>query len=107
MCRETFASFENGKGRVDVWNLRTILESIGGNKPSDDILYAMVAGIDEDMAGDLDFDSFLRVCEQQKRRLSAEVEDDSDLCEYCSIRGASYVDERGFVVRFPSAHEVF
>ena len=91
-CRGAFAAFANAHGRVEVWHLRAVLESVGGHKPTEEELFSMVAEIDEGMAGELDFDAFLRVIELQKRRVAAQNEDDSDLsaslsagCARCAV----------------------
>ena len=57
--KEAFALFDvDGDGSITVEELRTVFSSLGQN-PSDQELRDMIADVDEDGSGEIDFDEFL------------------------------------------------
>ena len=57
-CRDAFITFDKDRsGTIDVWELRQVLESMG-QKPTEEELFSMVAEVDEDCSGAIDFGEF-------------------------------------------------
>jgi calmodulin len=76
-CREAFARFDkDSSGAIDMWELRATLQSMG-QEPSDEELFDMIAEVDTDGSGEIDFPEFLKVISSQKSKL-ANQDDESD-----------------------------
>jgi len=76
-CREAFQQFDrDGSGAIDGFELRATLQSMGQD-PSDEELFDMIAEVDADGSGEIDFTEFLRVMVSQKEK-QALASDESD-----------------------------
>eukprot|EP00316_Scyphosphaera_apsteinii_P022478 CAMPEP_0119307484 /NCGR_PEP_ID=MMETSP1333-20130426/7968_1 /TAXON_ID=418940 /ORGANISM="Scyphosphaera apsteinii, Strain RCC1455" /LENGTH=153 /DNA_ID=CAMNT_0007311037 /DNA_START=13 /DNA_END=474 /DNA_ORIENTATION=- len=76
-CREAFARFDKDhSGAIDMWELRATLQSMGQD-PTDEELFDMIAEVDSDGSGEIDFAEFLKVISSQKSKL-AKQDDESD-----------------------------
>lgn len=49
-----------GSGTIDATELRATLEALG-QKPTDEELFLMIAQVDEDNSGEIEFPEFLKV----------------------------------------------
>lgn len=68
IAEEFFNTYDRNKsGCLDVWELRLALESLG-QMPTEDELKEILAGIDENRNGTLDFKEFLKSVQKVKRR---------------------------------------
>ena len=96
-CREAFLSFDKDRsGTIDVWELRQVLEAMG-QCPSEEELFQMVAEVDENLSGSIDFSEFLRVIENQKARINS-FDDENDLIDTFVACGGNS-DKTGYVQR--------
>jgi len=76
-CRKAFANFDKDQsGAIDMWELRATLQSMG-QEPSDEELFDMIAEVDSDGSGEIDFAEFLKVIGSQKTK-QAGRDDESD-----------------------------
>ena len=96
-CRDAFLSFDKDRsGSIDVWELRQVLEAMGQN-PTEEELFQMVAEVDDNLSGSIDFSEFLRVVESQKVRANS-YDDENDLVDAFVACGGN-ADKTGFVAR--------
>ncbi|CAG9466478.1 unnamed protein product [Pedinophyceae sp. YPF-701] len=95
MCRKAFAQFDaDGSGTIDVSELRTALEALG-QQPTEDELFNMIAQVDEDNSGQIEFREFLKVIESQKQA-NARKDDESEIvAAFVAMGGAA--DKSGSV----------
>lgn len=65
-CRRAFNAFlkENAE-TLDVWELRAVMTHIG-QPVTDSELFALIAGVDTDYSGLIDFDDFVAIVEKQR-----------------------------------------
>mmetsp|Transcript_1420 Transcript_1420/g.4023 ORF Transcript_1420/g.4023 Transcript_1420/m.4023 type:complete len:151 (+) Transcript_1420:85-537(+) len=79
-CREAFQKFDkDGSGAIDVFELRATLQSMG-QEPTDEELFDMIAEVDADGSGEIDFPEFLKVMVAQKEKHAA-ASDESDIID--------------------------
>ena len=65
--REAFNLFDkDGNGRITVSEIREVMVSMGGNKPTDDEIRDLIADIDTDNNGTLEFEEFLVFMQRSK-----------------------------------------
>ncbi len=68
-CREAFERFDkDGSGSIDAWELKETLKAMGQN-PTEEEVFQMLAQVDDDGSGTIDFPEFLKVIEQQKEAM--------------------------------------
>ncbi|GAQ84349.1 calmodulin [Klebsormidium nitens] len=92
-CREAFSRFDrDGSGTIDATELRATLEALG-QKPTDEELFLMIAQVDEDNSGEIEFPEFLKVIENQKKVLAAMGDETDTLDAFIALGGES--DKRG------------
>lgn len=95
-CREAFCAFDKDRsGTIDVWELRQVLEAMG-QLPTEDELFALIAAVDDNMSGSIDFAEFLKVVEGQKN--SAKLSNDTDMIDAFVACGGN-ADKTGHVMR--------
>ena len=71
-CREAFERFDkDGSGSIDAWELKETLKAMGQN-PTEEEVFQMLAQVDDDGSGTIDFPEFLKVIEQQKEAMEAQ-----------------------------------
>ena len=76
--RDAFSLFDlDRSGAIDARELGTVMRSLGAN-PSADELRAMVAEVDEDGSGEIDFDEF---CQLMSRSFQGEGKADEEMRE--------------------------
>ncbi|KAF1328908.1 hypothetical protein FI667_g6402, partial [Globisporangium splendens] len=57
-CRESFVHFDkDGSGTIDKYELSKVLEAMG-QKPTDEELFQMIAEVDNDNSGEIEYDEF-------------------------------------------------
>jgi len=96
-CREAFLAFDKDKsGAIDVWELRQVLEAMG-QMPTEEELFEMVAEVDENLSGSIDFSEFLSLIDNQKARAVSGL-DDADITDAFIAVGGN-PDKTGFVKR--------
>mmetsp|Transcript_17957 Transcript_17957/g.26728 ORF Transcript_17957/g.26728 Transcript_17957/m.26728 type:complete len:151 (+) Transcript_17957:87-539(+) len=96
-CREAFIAFDKDRsGTIDVWELRLVLEAMG-QRPTEEELFQMIAEVDDNMSGSIDFGEFLKVVENQKYRAS-NFDDENDMIDAFVACGGD-ADRNGFVKR--------
>ncbi|RLN64497.1 hypothetical protein BBJ29_001081 [Phytophthora kernoviae] len=96
-CRESFVHFDkDGSGTIDKYELSKVLEAMG-QKPTDEELFQMIAEVDNDHSGEIEFAEFLQVIEAQKLR-AAQFDDESDFIDAFVACGGS-PDKTGHVER--------
>ena len=79
-CRVSFLRFDKDRnGTIDAFELRQALECFG-QRPSDEDLFAMIAEVDTNANGVVDYAEFVRVLENHKARVEA-LGNDSDLVD--------------------------
>ena len=67
----------NRTGKIDIWELKTILEAMG-MRPTEEDMFQLMSEVDVTMSGQIDFSELLTLVGTQKER--TDVEDDgSDL----------------------------
>lgn len=67
-CREAFSKFDrDGSGTIDATELKATLQALGQN-PTEEEVFLMIAEVDDDNSGEIEFAEFLRVIENQKVR---------------------------------------
>mmetsp|Transcript_32360 Transcript_32360/g.82491 ORF Transcript_32360/g.82491 Transcript_32360/m.82491 type:complete len:152 (-) Transcript_32360:79-534(-) len=88
-CREAFARFDkDNSGAIDAWELRATLQSMGQD-PTDEELFDMIAEVDSDGSGEIDFSEFLKVISSQKTK-TAGMDDESDTVDaFIALGGRS------------------
>ena len=65
-CREAFSKFDrDGSGTIDATELKATLQALGQN-PTEEEVFLMIAEVDDDNSGEIEFAEFLRVIENQK-----------------------------------------
>jgi calmodulin len=75
-CRRAFDAFcKENSGALDVWELREVMAHIG-QPVTDSELFALIAGVDTDYSGLIDFDDFVAIVEKQR---SSDGGDEDDL----------------------------
>ena len=96
-CREAFVAFDKDKsGTIDVWELRQVLEAMG-QAPTEEELFAMIAEVDDNMSGSIDFSEFLAVVESQKTQ-AEQLSKNNDLLDAFVACGGN-ADKTGCVKR--------
>lgn len=96
-CREAFVAFDKDKsGTIDVWELRQVLEAMG-QAPTEEELFAMIAEVDDNMSGSIDFSEFLAVVESQKQQ-AEQLSKNNDLLDAFVACGGN-PDKSGHVKR--------
>merc|ERR1711988_2075895 len=76
-CRDAFSKFDkDGSGAISDWELRAMLQSMGQD-PTDEELFDMIAEVDSDGSGEIDFSEFLKVIIAQKAKQAGQ-DDESD-----------------------------
>lgn len=96
-CRESFVHFDrDGSGTIDKYELAKVLEAMG-QKPTDEELFQMIAEVDNDHSGEIEFAEFLHVIEAQKLR-AAQFDDESDFIDAFVACGGN-ADKTGHVER--------
>ncbi|KAF1793832.1 EF-Hand 1, calcium-binding site [Phytophthora cactorum] len=96
-CRESFVHFDkDGSGTIDKYELSKVLEAMG-QKPTDEELFQMIAEVDNDHSGEIEFAEFLQVIEAQKLR-AAQFDDESDFIDAFVACGGN-PDKTGHVER--------
>ncbi|GAB5037680.1 dynein light chain [Nannochloropsis oceanica] len=96
-CRAAFQAFDaDNTGTLDVAALRGVLGFLG-QKPTEDELFMMIAEVDEEMSGMLDFGELLRVIEVQKMKALA-FDDEGDMVDAFVACGGR-ADKLGHVKR--------
>eukprot|EP00966_Prymnesium_polylepis_P234625 5427277-Prymnesium_polylepis.1 len=88
-CRDAFSKFDkDGSGAISDWELRamlqceSVLDSMNwrctmGQDPTDEELFDMIAEVDSDGSGEIDFSEFLKVIIAQKAKQAGQ-DDESD-----------------------------
>ena len=80
-CREAFMRFDRDRnGTIDAWELKTALESFG-SKATDEEVFLLIAEVDMNANGVVDFSEFVKVLTLQKERQSA-MSNEEDLSAY-------------------------
>jgi len=96
-CREAFVAFDKDKsGTIDVWELRQVLADMG-QAPTEEELFAMMAEVDDNMSGSIDFPEFLAVVESQKTQ-AEQLSKNNDLLDAFVACGGN-ADKTGSVSR--------
>ncbi len=96
-CRVSFLRFDKDRnGTIDAFELRAALEAFG-QRPSDEELFAMIAEVDTNANGVVDYAEFVRVLECHKARVEA-LGNDSDLVDAFVACGGN-ADRSGLVER--------
>lgn len=96
-CREAFVAFDKDKsGTIDIWELRQVLEAMG-QAPTEEELFAMIAEVDDNMSGSIDFSEFLAVVESQKQQ-AEQLSKNNDLLDAFVACGGN-PDKSGHVKR--------
>ncbi|KAA0157595.1 hypothetical protein FNF29_00171 [Cafeteria roenbergensis] len=94
-CRETFMAFDTDRSQtIDVWELRQVMEAMGQSLTEEE-LFQLIAEVDSDLSGSIDFGEFIRVIEKQKERAS-KFSDESDMIDAYVACGGNE-DKSGFV----------
>mmetsp|Transcript_18569 Transcript_18569/g.46793 ORF Transcript_18569/g.46793 Transcript_18569/m.46793 type:complete len:95 (-) Transcript_18569:209-493(-) len=76
-CQEAFNKFDkDGSGNIDAWELKQTLQAMGQN-PTEEEVFQMMAEVDDDGSGSIEFAEFLKVIESQKSKAAA-ADDESD-----------------------------
>ena len=88
-CTAAFEKFDaDGSGTIEPNELKDVLMSMGQN-PTDEEVFEMLASVDEDASGSIDFGEFMMVIREQKEA-SAGGEDESDtMLAYVALGGNS------------------
>mmetsp|Transcript_62283 Transcript_62283/g.167126 ORF Transcript_62283/g.167126 Transcript_62283/m.167126 type:complete len:147 (+) Transcript_62283:86-526(+) len=73
-------------GFIDAWELKEAMKSLGQN-PSDEELFALLAQVDTDGSGNIDFQEFLQVIEKQKDSYGSMGEDWDMVSAFCALGG--------------------
>ena len=68
----------NRTGKIDVWELKSLLE-VMGMRPSEEEMFQMMSEVDVAMSGHVDFSQLLALVTIQKRRIEVVVDDGGDL----------------------------
>ena len=96
-CREAFVAFDKDKsGTIDVWELRQVLADMG-QAPTEEELFAMMAEVDDNMSGSIDFPEFLAVVESQKTQ-AEQLSKNNDMLDAFVACGGN-ADKTGSVSR--------
>lgn len=94
-ARDSFLAFDKDRsGTIDMWELKQVLEGIYinfyskcfiamGQKPTEEELFQMIAEVDDNMSGAIDFSEFLQVIENQKERAAAFGDESDTSIFYC------------------------
>ena len=94
-CREAFLKFDkDGSGTIDSSELKATLQSLG-QSPTDEELFDMIAQVDEDASGEIEFSEFLQVISLQKEA-AAKLGDETDTLEAFAALGGN-IDKSGHV----------
>ena len=87
-CRTAFAEFDkDNSGAIDRYELKATLESMGQN-PTDEELFDMIAAVDDDNSGEIDFSEFLQVMLAQKTTQEGEDEEQDTLDAFIALGGS-------------------
>lgn len=77
---QSFMEYDKDRsGTIDMWELKDVLWGIlfihyyvaMGQQPTEEELFQMIAEVDDNMSGAIDFSEFLKVVENQKERAEA------------------------------------
>ena len=81
-CREAFCRFDKDRnGTIDSWELKHALEAFG-IKAADEEIFIMIAEVDVNNNGMVDFAEFVKVLQSQKDRAhAAGNEEDLSACQ--------------------------
>ncbi|KAG9392736.1 Calcium binding motif EF-hand protein [Carpediemonas membranifera] len=92
-AKNAFDSFDKeGTGRVNIWDLRAILEAIG-QPPTDEELISLTGEVEADDDGLLPFDEFIKLLEKKKQTSSRTAEDTDTIEAWVALGGK--VDKTG------------
>lgn len=94
ILKSSFYFCVEGSGTIDVAELRAAMEALGQH-PSDEELLAMIALVDDDNSGQIEFAEFLKVVESH-RVGPGRAEDDADTVAAFVAMGGN-PDKTGFV----------
>ncbi|KAG8458016.1 hypothetical protein KFE25_007223 [Diacronema lutheri] len=87
-CREAFQKFDrDGSGAIDSFELRATLQSMG-QQPTDEELFDMIAEVDADGSGEIDFPEFLKVMIAQKEKQAAASDESDTIDAFVALGGA-------------------
>ena len=97
-CLDAFLKFDqDGSGTIDKWELERVLNAMG-QTPTQGEIHDMIAMVDEDNSGEIDFSEFLSVFESQKRGSADDDDAKAETLEaFVALGGNS--DETGYVTR--------
>ena len=88
-CRVAFEKFDkDGSGSISDWELRAMLQSMGQD-PSDEELFDMIAAVDEDGSGEIDFGEFCMVIANQKAASDARNDESDTIDAFIALGGAA------------------
>jgi len=94
-CRVAFANFDkDNSGTIDMLELRDALREIGQH-PTEEELFMMIAQVDDDGTGGIEFSEFLKVILNQKTQ-AAERADERDTIDAFVAMGGS-ADKTGVI----------
>ena len=97
-CRVAFNKFDkDGSGSISDWELRAMLQSMGQD-PSDEELFDMIAAVDDDGSGEIDFGEFCMVIANQKAATAAQSDESDTLDAFMALGGATR-NKEGEVVK--------
>ena len=86
-CRDAFAKFDkDGSGSISDWELKAMLQSMGQD-PSDEEVFDMIAEVDADGSGEIDFSEFLQVIIQQKEKTASQDDESDTIDAFISLGG--------------------
>ena len=89
-CREAFSKFDrDGSGTIDATELKATLQALGQN-PTEEEVFLMIAEVDDDNSGEIEFAEFLRVIETEVRILREENKiENNTSCPYRVLQNNS------------------
>ena len=97
VIRERFNAFDKDlSGEIDVWELKAIFEEMG-QKPTDPELFQLIAEVDSNKSGTIDFEEFVQLIENQKAK-SEKFDTGNEMVEAFVACGGQR-DKTGFVKR--------
>ncbi|KAJ1638008.1 flagellar outer dynein arm light chain 5 [Pavlovales sp. CCMP2436] len=86
-CRKAFQKFDvDASGAIDSIELRATLQAVGQN-PSDEELFDMIAEVDADGSGEIDFPEFLKVMMAQKQKQAASSDESDTIDAFVALGG--------------------
>ena len=92
-CREAFMRYDRDRnGTIDAWELKAALESFG-SKATDEEVFLMIAEVDMNANGVVDFAEFVKVLTIQKEKQNA-MSNEEDLSAFARRRRAAGGERR-------------